>query len=105
MCDFPSLLGQLRNTFLQHQFQTWIHLNEAQPIRDHKPSYARPRRPTQHSSLLKAQPKIQHKKKRKRRSKEDNWNRHREFWKRSKSFFTTQPPPRCGNPIKRYGGM
>ena len=44
-CDIPSLLRQLRYTLLEHQFQTWITRNEAQPVRDHKPSYARPKRP------------------------------------------------------------
>jgi hypothetical protein len=44
-CDIPSLLRQLRYTLLEQQFQTWALRNEAQPVRDHKPSYARPRRP------------------------------------------------------------
>jgi hypothetical protein len=43
------VLPQLYHTYtlLEHQFQTWITRNEAQPIRDYKPSYARPKRPTQ----------------------------------------------------------
>jgi hypothetical protein len=45
-CDIPSLLRQLRYTLLEHQFQTGALRNEAQPIRDHRPSYARPRWPT-----------------------------------------------------------
>ena len=68
--DTPSLLRQLRYTLLEHQFQTWALRNEAQPIRDHRPSYARPRRPP--FSPQKAQPKPL-RKKRKRRSKEDTW--------------------------------
>ena len=91
VCDIPSLLRQLRYTLLEHQFQTWITRNEAQPIRDYKPSYARPKRPTRPSSPLRTQAKTQRRKKRKRRSKEDTWNQHREFWKRSKFFFTPTP--------------
>jgi hypothetical protein len=78
-CDIPSLLRQLRYTLLEHQFQTWITRNEAQPVRDYKPSYARPKRPTQTSSPPKTQTKPRRKKKRKRRSKDDTWNQHREF--------------------------
>ena len=88
-CDIPSLLRQLRYTLLEHQFQTWITRNEAQPVRDYKPSYARPKRTTQPSRPPKAQTKPQRKKKRKRRSKEDTWNQHHEFWKRSRLFFKT----------------
>ena len=87
--DTPSLLRQLRYTLLEHQFQTWALRNEAQPIRDHRPSYARPKRPPR--SPQKAQPKPL-RKKRKRRSKEDTWNQRREFWKRSKFFLTPKPP-------------
>jgi hypothetical protein len=79
MCDILSQLRQLRYTLLEHQFQTWIYRNEAQPFRDHKPSYASPRRPARPSSPQKAQPKPPRKKKRKRRSKEDTWYLHREF--------------------------
>ena len=68
---FLELLRHLRYTLLEHQFQTWITRNEAQPVRDHKTSYARPKQPTRPSSPPKAQPKPQRKKKRKRRSKED----------------------------------
>jgi hypothetical protein len=87
-CDIPSLLRQLRYTLLEHQFQTWALRNEAQPVRDHKPSYARPRPPR---SPQKASPKPL-RKKRKRRSKEDIWNQRREFWKRSKFFLTPKSP-------------
>ena len=90
-CDIPSLLRQLRYTLLEHQFQTWITRNEAQPVRDYKTSYARPKRSTRPSSPPKAQPKPQRKKKRKRRSKEDAWNKQRKFWKRSRFFFTKTP--------------
>ena len=89
-CDIPSLLRQLRYTLLEHQFQTWALRNEVQPIRDHRPSYARTRRPTQ--SPHKAQPKPLRKKKRKRRSKEDAWDLRRESWKRSNLFLTPKPP-------------
>jgi hypothetical protein len=61
-CDIPSQLRQLRYTLLEHQFQTWITRNEAQPVRDHKPSYARPKQPIRPSSPPKAQPKPQRKK-------------------------------------------
>ena len=91
-CDIPSQLRQLRYTLLEHQFQTWITRNEEQPVRDHKPSYARPKRPP--SSPPKAQPNPQRKKKRKRRSKEDAWNQQRNFWKRSRFFFTKTPQSR-----------
>ena len=76
--DTPSLLRQLRYTLLEHQFQTWALRNEAQPICDHRPSYARPNRPPR--SPQTAQPKHLRKKP-KRRSKEDTWNQRREFWK------------------------
>ena len=89
-CDIPSLLRQLRYTLLEHQFQTWALRNEAQPIRDHRPSYARPRRPTQ--SPHKAQPRPIRKKKRKRRSKEDIWDLRRQSWKRSNLFLMPKPP-------------
>ena len=62
VCDIPSLLRQLRYTLLEHQFQTWITRNEAQPIRDYKPSYARPKRPTRPSSPLRTQAKTQRRK-------------------------------------------
>jgi hypothetical protein len=88
MCDIPSLLRQLNYTLLEHQ--TWALCKAAQPIRDHTPSNARPRCPT--GSPQKAPPKPLRKKKRKRRSKEDTWNLHREFWKRSMFFFTRKPP-------------
>ena len=91
-CDIPSLLRQLRYTLLEHQFQTWVTRNEAQPVRDHKPSYVRPKRPP--NSPPKAQPNPQRKKKRKRRSKEDAWNQQRNFWKRSRFFFTKTPQSR-----------
>ena len=78
-CDIPSQLRQLRYTLLEHQFQTWITRNEAQPVRDYKPSYARPKQPTRPSSPPKAQSKPQRKKRRKRRSKEDAWNQQRNF--------------------------
>jgi hypothetical protein len=44
-CDIPGLLRLLRYTLLEHQYKTWIRRNEAQPRLDHKPSYARPKRP------------------------------------------------------------
>jgi hypothetical protein len=55
-CDIPSQLRQLRYTLLEHQFQTWITSNEAQPVRDYKHSYARPKRPTRPSSTPRHSP-------------------------------------------------
>ena len=96
-CDIPSLLRLLRYTILEHQYQTWILRNEAQPRPDHIPSYARPKQP----KPTPASPEPPRNKKRKRRSREDTWSRNRAAWKRMRTYWEDLPAaqPSEGRPV------
>ena len=82
-CDIPSLLRLLRYTILEHQYQTWILRNEAQPRMDHIPSYEQPKQP----KPTPASPEPPRNRKRKRRSREDTWSRNRAAWKRMRTYW------------------
>ena len=87
-CDIPGLLRLLRYTLLEHQYQTWIRRNEAQPRLDHKPSYARPKRLRPVPASPEPPPRNR---KRKRRSQEDTWSRNRAAWKRLRTYVEDLP--------------
>ena len=91
-CDIPSLLRLLRYTILEHQYQSWMLRNEAQPRPNHTPCYARPKQP----KAIPASPVPPRTKKRKRRSREETWSRNRAAWKRMRTYWedlpVAQPP-------------